>query len=116
MEIENIVKIIPATEEQKKQYAIYKKNEKEITNNFINSIDSDGSFDAIFDNYEKNFPEFSKEQLEAFPDFINDYELTDSEKILVLLDQFEEIKLYEKGITFFVDENNFLKQLSIHNV
>lgn len=115
MEIENIVKIIPATEEQKKQYAIYKKNEKEITNNFINSIDSDGSFDAIFDNYEKNFPEFSKEQLEAFPDFINDYELTDSEKILVLLDQFEEIKLYEKGITFFVDENNFLKQLSIHN-
>lgn len=115
MEKENNVLIVTATIEQKEQYQIYIEREKEIALDFANSINTDQFLDATYENYEVNFPQFSKEQLDSFPDSIDGYKFSPLEKILVLLDQFEQIKLYDQGKTFFIDKDNFLKQMSMHN-
>ena len=115
MEKENNVLIVTATKEQKEQYQIYIEREKEIALDFANSINTDQFLDATYENYEVNFPQFSKEQLDSFPDSIDGYKFSPLEKILVLLDQFEQIKLYDQGKTFFIDKDNFLKQMSMHN-
>lgn len=115
MEDENKVKIVTATNEQKAQYKIYIEREKEIAVDFADSINTDQFLDATYENYEINFPQFSKQQLDSFPDSIDGYKFSPQEKILVLLDQFEQIKLYDQGKTFFIDKDNFLKQMSMHN-
>jgi hypothetical protein len=108
------IKIIPSTEEQKNQFDKYIARGNEIAIDFANSIDTDQYLDAIQENYEINFPEFSKTQLNSFPDSIDGYEFDTHEKILVLLDQHEKIKLYDEGKTFFIDNDHFLKQMNIH--
>lgn len=115
MEDENKVKIVTAKDEQKAKYKIYIEREKEIAVDFANSINTDQFLDATYENYEINFPQFSKQQLDSFPDSIDGYKFSPQEKILVLLDQFEQIKLYDQGKTFFIDKDNFLKQMSMHN-
>ncbi|MBZ4037800.1 hypothetical protein K6T82_23790 [Flavobacterium sp. 17A] len=88
--LEEKVKCIPATEEQKKQYS------QHINGNEFTDMPS------------ADFPIFSKEQLNSVPDIVSEVPLNEYEKKMILLNDFEYSASSNWSTTFSLDKDNYL--------